>query len=235
MLMRAKSGFTLIEMLVVLGIIALLSAGISMLSNNDPEQAIYSAQRSMMTVFYEARLTAITRQTDVRIIIYKGPDETRKLRQVGIIYSVKNEDGVDLGWVALNNGFMMPENTFFVPSASDFSSYVKVSKNTSASEVFKSTFNNVYTGAHHIVGVSEFPSANPITVSEGNGDWFAYQFSSDGMSLNPGAYVMLAMGHLDGEDYYVIDNPYSQLGFVVRRIGNTVAFSGYDVMEQTLK
>ncbi len=233
--MKGKSGFTLIEMLVVLGIIGLLSVGISMLQNSDPEQAIYSAQRSLMTSFYEARLAAITRQTDVRVIIYKGPDETRKLRQVGIIYRVKNEDGLDLGWVALNSGFIMPRNTFFVPSASDFSSFVKVGKNVSASEVFKSTFNNVYSGAYNIVGMDTFPSVTPITVSEGNGDWFAYQFSSDGMSLNPGAQVMLAMGHLDADDYYVIENPYSQLGFVIRRIGNTVAFSGYDVMEQTLK
>ena len=233
--MKGKSGFTLIEMLVVLGIIGLLSVGISMLQNSDPEQAIYSAQRSLMTSFYEARLAAITRQTDVRVIIYKGPDETRKLRQVGIIYRVKNEDGLDLGWVALNSGFIMPRNTFFVPSASDFSSFVKVGKNVSASEVFKSTFNNVYSGAYNIVGMDTFPSVTPFTVSEGNGDWFAYQFSSDGMSLNPGAQVMLAMGHLDADDYYVIENPYSQLGFVIRRIGNTVAFSGYDVMEQTLK
>lgn len=230
-----KSGFTLIEMLVVIGLISVLAMGISMLNMKDASQAIYSAQRSMMTAFYEARTTALTRQTDVKVIIYKGSDISRKLRQVGVIYKVKGEDGLDLGWVALNDGFRMPEGVFFVPSASNFSSFVKTSGQTSPSEIFKSTFNNGYTGAYEIVGVPEFPSRQPIAISDGNGDWFSYQFSSDGLSLNPGALVMLAMGHLDGEDYYVIDNPYNQLGFAIRRIGITIPFSDYSEMEETLR
>ena len=137
-----KSGFTLIEMLVVIGLISVLAMGISMLNMKDASQAIYSAQRSMMTAFYEARTTALTRQTDVKVIIYKGSDISRKLRQVGVIYKVKGEDGLDLGWVALNDGFRMPEGVFFVPSASNFSSFVKTSGQTSPSEIFKSTFNN---------------------------------------------------------------------------------------------
>ena len=91
-----KSGFTLIEMLVVIGLISVLAMGISMLNMKDASQAIYSAQRSMMTAFYEARTTALTRQTDVKVIIYKGSDISRKLRQVGVIYKVKGEDGLDL-------------------------------------------------------------------------------------------------------------------------------------------
>ena len=46
---------------------------------------------------------------------------------------------------------------------------------------------------------------------------------------------MLAMGHLDGDDYYVIDNPYNQLGFAIRRIGITIPFSDYSEMEETLR
>ena len=153
-----KSGFTLIEMLVVIGLISVLAMGISMLNMKDASQAIYSAQRSMMTAFYEARTTALTRQTDVKVIIYKGSDISRKLRQVGVIYKVKGEDGLDLGWVALNDGFRMPEGVFFVPSASNFSSFVKTSGQTSPSEIFKSTFNNGYTGAYEIVGVPQPPT-----------------------------------------------------------------------------
>ena len=188
----------------------------------------------MMTAFYEARMTALTKQTEVRIVIYRGPDRSQRLRRVAVIYRVMGDDDAEVGWVALNNGFTMPQNVFFVPAASEFPSYVKTVEGISPSEIFKSTFNNGYTGAYNIVGFQEL-SRIPFTVSEGNGDWFSYEFSSDGLSMNPGAIVMLAMGTLDNQDYFVVDNPYSQLGFVIRRIGITIPFTGYDEMEETLK
>lgn len=234
--MRAsRKGFTLIEMLVVIGIISLLSVGITMVKFNDSSQGIFSAQRSLMTSFYEARSTALTRQTEARVIIYKGKDITRKLRQVGVIYKVYNDEGLELGWVALNNGFTMPNGVFYVPDGGDFSNYVKTAGNINASDIFKSTFNNGYTGSFNIVNIAQFPSRQPQTLTEGNGDWFSYHFSADGLSMNPGARVMLAQGTLDSQDKYVVTDPYSQLGFVVRRLGITVPFSGYDEMEETIK
>ena len=53
--------------------------------------------------------------------------------------------------------------------------------------------------------------------------------------MNPGAYVMLAMGRQNNAGIFTIDNPMTQLGFVVRRLGHTVAFSGYDEMEEVIK
>ena len=70
----SKQAFTLIEMLVVIGIIAILSTGISMLNMKDSAQPIYSANRTMMAAFHEARTNAIKRQTETRVIIYRGDD-----------------------------------------------------------------------------------------------------------------------------------------------------------------
>lgn len=232
---KIKKAFTLIEMLVVISIIALMALGISQIQFTNPTQEVYAAQRSMMAAFYEARMAAITKQTDARVIIYKGHDEGRRLRQVGVIYKVFNEEGAEMGWVALNQGFVMTKNAFFIPSSSEFAAYVKMARGRQDTEVFKSTFNSGATGSFHIVGLSEFPSTEPQTLGEGNGDWFSYHFSSDGLSMNPGAMVMIGQGSIDSEGIFEILDPEKQMGFVVRRLGNTVAFTDYDEMEEVLK
>lgn len=222
-------------MLVVIAIISVLSMGISMLNMKDSSQSAYSAQQSMITAFYEARVAAMQKQSDVRVLIYKGLDATRRLRQVGVVYRSKGRDDMELGWVALNDGFIMPQNVFFVPPENDFDKFVKPGKDVEASEIYKSTFNNGYTGAYEVVNISQFPSRQPEALTEGSGDWYSYKFSSDGLSLNPGARVMLAMGRIDGNGIYTVDNPYSQVGFVIRLLGHTIPFSGYDEMEETIK
>lgn len=230
-----KQAFTLIEMLVVIGIIAILSTGISMLNMKDSAQPIYAANRTMMAAFHEARTNAIKRQTDSCVIIYRGDDLARKFRQVGVIYKVKGDDDVVKGWVALNKGVILPEGIYFVPPQGEFSTMVKLQNGISESDVFKSTFNNGYSGVFNRIGLSEFPSAKPLSISEGNGDWYSYQFSSDGLSMNPGAYVMLVGGFLDSKGVLLIDNVFSQMGFVVRRLGNTIPFTDYGEMEETIK
>jgi prepilin-type N-terminal cleavage/methylation domain-containing protein len=230
-----KKGFTLIEMLVVIAIISVLSMGISMLNMKDSSHSAYSAQQSLITAFYEARVAAMQKQTDVRVIIYRGKDITRRLRQVGVVYRAKGRDDMDLGWIALNDGFIMPQNVFFVPPENDFEKYVKLGKGIENSEVYKSTFNNGYTGAYEVVDIQTFPSRQPEALTDGSGDWYSYMFTSDGLSQNPGAYVMLAMGRMDSKGTYVVDNPFAQVGFVIRRIGHTIPFSGYDEMEETIK
>ncbi len=228
-----RKGFTLIEVLVVLGIIAFMATGITMLSMRDSTQGVSAARHSMMTAFYSARIAAVTRQAPVMVIIYKGSDTSRKLRQVGILYQARRDDTV-LGWSALDEGFVMPEGVFFIPPENDFSKFVQVSKSAPQDGVFYSTFNDIYSGSNSEISLKLFPSINPQPISTGSGDWYCYQFSPDGLSMNPGAFVMLGVGRQLPNGNFIIDNPALQAGFVIRKLGHTVAFSGYDEMEEVI-
>lgn len=231
---KIRRAFTLIEVLVVLGIIAFMATGITMLSMRDTTQGISAARHTMMTAFYSARVAAVTRQTPVMVIIYKGDDITRRLRQAGILYQVRRDDAV-LGWSALDEGFVLPEGVFFVPPDEDFSKYAKPGKGVKREEIFCSTFNDIYTGTNSVISIKDFPSVNPQPISTGTGDWYCYQFSPEGLSMNPGAYVLFAVGRQNNAGIFTVDNPALQLGFVVRKLGHTIAFSGYDEMEEVIK
>ncbi len=227
----SRRAFTLIEMLIVIAIIAILSVGITQVNIEGIGQKTYTAQRNLMTAFQEARMTALTKQTNARVIIYKGDDISKKLRLYGVIYETSN------GWVALNSGGMLPEGTFFVPPEQEFDKFVSIPKSAdfTSQQVFKSTFNYARTGAMPVIGIGEFPSNEPQTLHLGaGGDWYSYQFSSDGMSENPGARVMIATGKVNNKQMLQIDQVYDEVGFVVRKFGNTIAFTDYTEMEEVL-
>ena len=46
---------------------------------------------------------------------------------------------------------------------------------------------------------------------------------------------MLATGNMNPKGTLLIDSVYNQMGFVVRRIGNTIPFTDYGEMEETIK
>lgn len=228
---KTRGAFTLIEILVVLGIIALMASGITMLSMRDSSHGIDSARHSMMTAFYMARTTAVSKRAPTMVIINKGSDITLRLRQVGVIYRVERNNAY-IGWAALDDGFVMPEGVFFVPPESDFSSFVKLGKDVKENEIYYSTFNDIYSGSNSIISIKEFPSKNPQPISTGSGDWYCYQFSPEGLSMNPGALITLAAGRQNNAGTFTIDNPMRQLAFVVRKLGHTIPFAGYDEMEE---
>lgn len=225
---KRRSAFTLIEMLVVIGVIAIMAAGISMVNFGGGSQSIYTAQQIMVGAFFEAKTVSLTRHTETRVVIYKGKDDARRLRQVGVIYLATGDDDVSMGWASLNEGTILPEGTFFVPPSADFKDFVVLGPDVKEDEVYKSTFNNGYTGSYTVVGMQDFPSIKPSNLSEGNGDFYSYHFSSDGMSMNPGARVIIGQGRLDAKGKYKMDSAYGELGFVIHRIGNTIPFTSYE-------
>jgi prepilin-type N-terminal cleavage/methylation domain len=264
---RKRKAFTLIELLMVIAIIAIISAGsIAMAKWRSDKQSLTAAQQTLMSAFEEARLMAISKNARSRVVIYKGDDPGRKLRQVGVLYEAFDEFGKNMGWIASGMPVNLPKNTFFIPPSGEFRSHIKFGALTGesatssdddidpesalgkmkASEVIYSTFNSGTTGAPSVVGIDEF-SIRPRSMGEGNGEWYCYEFSPEGLSENPSAVIVLGIGtpvyeskigpdSIEGYKHKIVmDNPYDIMGFVVYRQGRIAAFTEYDQIDGNVR
>lgn len=231
-----RSAFTLIELLVVIAIIAVIGAGgVALVKWNTSKQSLLTGQQQLMSAFEEARLVATSKGTRARVVIYKGDDVSRKLRQVGIIYEAFDEYGENMGWVSVSAGAMLPKGVFFVPPSGEFKTLVDLNPQFKDSDVIKSTFRNGLTGAPTVVGMSNFGSKRPQSIGEGGGDWYCYEFSPEGLSENPSAVIVLATGNINNKGQIILENPFEIMGFSVLKFGKVVGFKEYSEIEGNIK
>jgi prepilin-type N-terminal cleavage/methylation domain-containing protein len=117
----SKSGFTLVELLVVISIILIASSIIFIGGTGGDGAKLSSAQRILSGVAQGARGQAILKNTDTRLIIYSDDasnlDDEKKLRFFGIVYwgNDVDENGVvtATGWKAATQGTFLPEGIYF--------------------------------------------------------------------------------------------------------------------------
>ena len=236
MLKRAKKAFTLIELLVVIAIIAVVGAGsVLLVSWNSSKQSLRTAQQQLMSAFEEARLLSCSKNARSRVLIYKGDDQSRKLRQIGLVYEYFDDKGNSVGWSSYSTPVMLPKGVFFVPPSGEYNAYAMLSDSFKGQRIMYSTFHNGTTGAPSVVGISQFGSRRPQTMGEGSGDWYCYEFSPEGLSENPSAQIVIASGIMNSAGKFVQDNPYDILGFRVVKSGKCVGFSDYSEIEGTFQ
>jgi hypothetical protein len=139
-------------------------------------------------LFDEARNNAVGRNLRSAVLVSKTltNNPADDLRRIVVAYEDTDEDGQPAqpdspspDWVLSNRGALLPEKTFFSEKFS--------------SENHSSGGGNIPTIFHTKLKLAPGPSGGSVREAY-RGEWFIYEFNSQGIAKNPGASFIIGSG-----------------------------------------
>jgi prepilin-type N-terminal cleavage/methylation domain-containing protein len=201
-----QSGFSLVELLTVIAIISvLMTVSVVGLNGLAGGKGVSTAVSTSEAVFEEARSLAIGKRTSAAVLISVQDPQNRDtyLRRMVVAYKeidpVTNEQKGD--WVLASRGATLPDKVYYSATLSK-----RNHKNGSGS-MDRVSLSNVK--------------------REYSGEYYIYEFNSEGICTTPGASFVIGMGTLPIGDKHprVIASAKRDFGgFVIWRNGSTSIF-----------
>lgn len=200
-----QSGFSLVELLTVIAIISVLMTVAVVGLNGMAGKGVSTAVSTSEAVFEEARSLAVGRRTNAAVLVSVQDPNNRDtyLRRMVVAYKevdpLTNEQKGD--WVLASRGATLPDKVYYS---------AKLSKR------------NHKTGSGSVERISLSGVKRDYT-----GEYYIYQFNSEGICTTPGASFVVGMGTLPIGDKNPVVTASSKRdfgGFVIWRNGSTSIF-----------
>jgi len=106
--------FTLIEVMVVVGLIALLVGGFGFALRDTGSASLASAQTMLATLVGQARAQAAVNQTEARLLVYATTNDAEKYLRLMQVF-IANPQGSNT-WQAVGSPVYLPRGVYFVPA-----------------------------------------------------------------------------------------------------------------------
>ena len=177
-----RRGFTLIEVMTVVGLIVILVGGSSFALRDNAGSSLTSAQNTLAALVGQARAQAAVNQTEARLLVYAvrtpAGDVEKYLRLLQVF--IASPQG-STTWVPVGSPVYLPRGVFLVPTPTTGLLAAGVVWPTNPAPL-------------STLGTAANPNQPVGTAFNGAGTVFFLQFNSDG-SLSPAAnpYIKLAL------------------------------------------
>ena len=111
-----EAGFTLIELMMVVGLIALLVAALGLSLGDTGGNSLASAQKMIGGLVGSARAQAAVNQTEARVVIYATrPPSGDAEKYLRVLQVFRNEPFGSTTWVAVRSPIYLPRGVYVVP------------------------------------------------------------------------------------------------------------------------
>jgi hypothetical protein len=204
-------GFTLIEMMSVIGLIVIVIAGVGFALRDNAGSSLAGAQNMLGSLVGQARAQAAVNQTESRLMVYAtrptagDPEKYLRLMQVFIASPQGSTT-----WTPVGDPVYLPRGVYFVPTTTTGLVASGVTWSTNPAPVSSP------------IGTGSNPGQPVGTAFNGASTVFFVEFKADG-SLNPPAnpYIKLAVttGGLSSANLPAFNNAFAVRGVLIRPNG----------------
>lgn len=116
---RRAGAFSLLELMVVVGLIALLAGGIGLALGDSGGNSLATAQKTLATMVNSARAQAAVNQTNTVLAIYgtRPPTgEAEKYLRLLQVFRNETPESATATWVAVGSAVYLPRGVYVVPT-----------------------------------------------------------------------------------------------------------------------
>lgn len=209
---RSAGGFTLIEMMIVIGLIIILIGGFGFALRDTAGSALTRAQNTLGALVGQARAQAALNQTEARLVIYAtrppGGDNSKYLRLLQVF--VATTQGSTNSWVPVGSPTYLPSGVYLVPTATNGLLASGVSWLTNPPPISTP------------LGTAGNPNQPNGTAFFGASTVFYIEFKADGSfvpAANPFTKLVVTTGALGTNNLPAFNNPNAVRGIRIRSNG----------------